>query len=207
MHRYLVLPALLFAAFAHAEDQTRSVAAFHEINIKGPVSIAVEVGKTQSVVISGDAKFQQRVTSEVVDGQLMIGMRDKHESMNISDGQKITITLPKLSKFMVEGAGEAVLSNISGERLELVYKGAGRLQAKGSVKALRINAQGVGEVDTKALLAQQADVTFEGVGAVKVYASERLNAVVRGMGSLNYYGNPRSVTKSVQGIGSVSAGD
>ena len=38
-----------------------------------------------------------------------------------------------------------------------------------------------------------------------MYSSGELNAVVRGMGQLVYYGKPKVVHKSVAGIGSVSA--
>jgi hypothetical protein len=44
------------------------------------------------------------------------------------------------------------------------------------------------------------------VGSVALYASESLNADVGGIGSLTYYGNPKRVSKSVSGIGSVQAG-
>ena len=72
---------------------------------------------------------------------------------------------------------------------------------------IKLSAEGVGDVDTKGLIAQQANVNFQGIGAVKVYATDRLDANVQGMGSLNYYGNPKLVHKVVEGIGSVKAGD
>ncbi|MBC7404796.1 MAG: DUF2807 domain-containing protein, partial [Cytophaga sp.] len=87
------------------------------------------------------------------------------------------------------------------------YEGVGLLSANGKVQMLKLKVQGVGMVDTKSLIAEVADVSVEGVGSVKVYASDRLKATVQGIGSLNYYGNPRSVSKSVEGIGSVRAGD
>lgn len=97
------------------------------------------------------------------------------------------------------------LSNIRGERLDVNYRGAGRLVIDGEVRDLRLRAQGVGEVDTKGLVAQDANVSFEGIGSVSIYAKDKLNANVRGMGDLTYYGNPRVVNKSVSGIGSVVA--
>ncbi|HEX8405647.1 MAG TPA: DUF2807 domain-containing protein [Duganella sp.] len=55
--------------------------------------------------------------------------------------------------------------------------------------------------------AERVDVNFEGVGNVSVHATDLLNAVAKGMGSLTYYGRPKTVNKSVSGIGSVSARD
>ena len=75
----------------------------------------------------------------------------------------------------------------------------------GSVGHLRLNAQGVGEVVARDLVAQDADVSFMGIGDVSVHAKKRLNASVQGLGNLTYYGKPQSVSRSVTGIGNVTA--
>jgi hypothetical protein len=204
MRTPLVLALLLSSAFASAAEQTRPLAAFSEVSVKGAVNMVVEVGKAQSVQLSGDDKYLNRVETKVVDGKLLITF--PKNTNNVSSDSKILITVPALRAFHVEGAGSAELNNISGDIIDIGFQGAGRLVAKGKVKHLKLYAQGVGDVDTKDLLAQRADVSFEGIGAVKVYASERLDATVQGMGSLNYYGNPKTINKSVEGIGSVKAG-
>jgi len=71
---------------------------------------------------------------------------------------------------------------------------------------LRLKGNGVGGIDTRKLLAEDADVDFDGVGGVEIYASNHLNAVVNGVGSVTYYGNPKSINKQADGIGSISAG-
>jgi hypothetical protein len=40
-----------------------------------------------------------------------------------------------------------------------------------------------------------------------VWASQRLDASVGGIGSLTYYGNPKSVSTHGGGLGSISRGD
>jgi len=81
------------------------------------------------------------------------------------------------------------------------------MKIAGKVKQLNLQAQGVGEVDARKLIAQDANVTFQGIGTVDIYASGKLDAQVNGMGELRYYGHPKTVNKSVSGIGSVKAGD
>jgi hypothetical protein len=100
-----------------------------------------------------------------------------------------------------------LLNKVNTDRLDISYLGAGHLAANGKVKYLRLNAKGVGEVDTKALVADRVDVNFEGVGNVSVHATELLNAVAKGIGGLTYYGHPKTINKSVSGIGNVRAGD
>lgn len=204
----LILAAVLSVASmsAHADEQVRSVAPFKGISVRGPVSLTVEAGKSYSLKVYGAPRFVERVTSEVVDGELRLDMKDsKHNSIDIDSGDRVVVTLPALQTFKGEGAGVMRLTNVRGERLDVNYRGAGRLAIDGEVRELRLRAQGVGEVDTKALLARDADVSFEGIGSVNIYAKDRLNANVRGMGNLTYYGNPRVVSKSVSGIGSVVA--
>jgi hypothetical protein len=87
------------------------------------------------------------------------------------------------------------------------YRGAGRMAINGEVKTFTMKAEGVGEVDAKSLIANDANVTFRGIGDVKVTARNRLDAVVQGMGSVTYYGKPHIVNKSASGIGSVKAGE
>jgi hypothetical protein len=166
----------------------------------------VEVGKAQSVTVSGDDQFVAALRTAVVDNELQITMPDKSFKSTKGD-PRITITLPALSRVKVEGAGETILNKINTDRIDISYLGAGHLVANGKVKYLRLNAKGVGEVDTKDLRAERVDVNFEGMGNVSVYATDLLNAVVKGMGSMEYYGKPKTINKSVAGIGSVSAGD
>lgn len=202
----LIFSGFLCASYAYAEEQTRIVPAFKTINNKGAFNLVVEVGKTQSVIIKGDDKFVARVVTEVVGDELMVSYRDKN-SIKISDTAQVIISIPELNKFKMEGAGATTINNVNGQRFEVDYEGVGLLSANGKVQMLKLKVQGVGMVDTKGLIAEVADVSVEGVGSVKVYASDRLKAIVQGIGSLNYYGNPRSVSKSVEGIGSVRAGD
>jgi hypothetical protein len=200
--------ALAFGATAaaHAADQVRSAAPFSSISVQGPISVTVDAGTAQSLTVRGNDKFVQGLVSEVVDGELRLRMRDKHFSTTSSE-QRILITLPALRAFSAEGAGEIKLNKIRGERLDVDYRGAGSMDINGAVKSFKMKAEGVGQVDARALIANNADIQFRGVGEVQVYASDRLDAVVQGMGSLRYYGKPRTVNKSAAGLGSVSAGD
>ena len=206
MRTPLILALLLTSAFAGAAEQTRPMPAFTGISAQGPINMIVEVGKAQSLVLKGDDKFLKRAVTKVVNGKLVITF-PKGEKNEVNSDWTINVSMPALTSFFVEGAGSVELKNINSDSIDIGFQGAGRLVASGKVKQLKLNAQGVGDVDTKALLAQNANVNFEGIGAVKVYASQKLDAVVQGMGSLNYYGNPRQVNKQVEGIGSVKAGD
>ena len=208
MRRLSLVLALAFSVnAAHAADQVRPAAPFTSISVQGPISVTVDAGAAQqSVLARGSDKFLNGLTSEVVNGELRLRMRDKKLNTDVGD-QRIVIKMAQLRAFNAEGAGETKLNNIRGERLDVNYRGAGSMAINGQVKSLKMTAEGVGEVDTKALIANEVDIRFQGIGDVKVYAKEKLDAKVQGMGSLTYYGKPRAVNKSVQGLGSVKAGD
>lgn len=205
MRTSLILALLLTSPLALAGEQQRTVEPFNAIDVKGPIDMVVQVGQAQSIQLKGDDKYLTNVQLRVVNGKLMISYPKEHEQRRKGD-LKMLISMPSLKAFHVEGAGSAELNNIQGDSVDLGFQGAGRLIANGKVSQLKLVAQGVGDVNTKSLQARNANVNFEGIGAVKVYASERLDAKVQGMGSLNYYGNPRIINKQVEGIGTVKAG-
>jgi len=205
-HLLALAAALSFAATAHADDQVRNMPAFSSISVTGPISITVDAGKAQSLTLRGDARFLQDVTSEVVNGELRLGVREK-KNISWRGDPRVVITVPDLRAVAVEGAGEVKLNQIRGERLDVNYRGAGSMNINGAVKAFRMQAEGVGEVDAKSFLADDVNVVFRGIGDVKVFARNRLDATVQGIGNVTYYGRPRAVNKSASGLGSVKAGD
>ena len=210
--RYLTLPMALLLSTALAvtpalaDEQARTAPAFTAIDLRGPISIDVQAGKAQSITVRGTPRFVAMLVTDVVDGELRVYLRD-NATKKISGDPRVIVTVPALRTFSMEGAGETTLRNITGDRFDVRYRGAGSMSIDGTVKQLKLQAQGVGEVDARKLIAQDANVTFQGIGSVEIYASSKLDAQVSGMGELLYYGHPKTVNKSVSGIGSVKAGD
>ncbi|MFZ6656056.1 GIN domain-containing protein [Undibacterium sp. TJN19] len=202
----LLIPILGFCSSAHAEEQNRSLTSFKSIKSRSAFNLLVAVGKTQSVLVKGNDRFIANVVTEVIGDELVISYKEKN-SIKVTDSAQVIVTVPELIKFKMEGAGKTTVNNITGPSFALLYEGAGLLTVNGKVKSFTLKAQGVGLVETRNLIADQVDASVEGVGAVTVNALESLNASVQGIGTLTYYGHPRNVNKSVEGIGSVRAGD
>jgi len=203
----LAAAAALFALQAHAADQARSVAPFTAVSNTGPVNLRIEVGKAPSVVVSGSDDYLADLKTEVVGGELRIKLRDGTHFDNRHWGDMhVTITLPQLTAFTMSGAGETTLAHVSGDSLDVRFGGAGSLKADGTIRNLTLNVGGVGSIDTRELHADNANVNVGGVGSVKVWASQRLDASVGGVGSLTYYGDPKTVNTNGGGLGSISKG-
>ena len=140
----LAAAAALFTVHAQAADQTRSVAPFSAVSNSGPINLVIEVGKAQSVVVSGSDDYLEDVRTEVSGGELRIKMRnDSHVDNRHWNDMKVTITVPALTAFTMGGAGQTTLTHFSGDSLDIRFGGAGSLKADGSVKTLRLN---VGDV-------------------------------------------------------------
>jgi hypothetical protein len=202
----LAAAASLVALQAQAVEQTRTVAPFSTISNSGPISVRIEVGKAQSVTISGGEELVADLQTEVVGNELKLHMRHDTNFGGHHDGLRATITVPQLTAFTMAGAGETVITHMSGDALDVRFGGAGSLKADGSVKTLTLNVGGVGSIDTRELHAESATVNVGGVGSVKVWASTRLDASVGGVGSLTYYGDPKTVNTNGGGLGSISRG-
>jgi len=203
----LAAAAALFTLQAQAAEQTRSVTAFTAVSNSGPVNLHIEVGKPQSVVVSGSDDLVSDLQTEVVGNELKLHMRRDTTTFNRHhDELNVTITVPQLTAFTMGGAGETTISHMSGDALEVRFGGAGSLKADGTVRNLKLNVGGVGSIDTRELHADAVDVNLGGVGSVKVWAGQTLDASVGGVGSLTYYGEPKQVNTRGGGLGSISKG-
>lgn len=198
--------SLLAANPALAAEQTRELPAFQAITSQGVFQVTVNVGQKQSVVLSGSDTALVRIETKVVDNTLVLSSPER-KHLTDDDKVRISINVEQLKQFQLEGAGKTELNNVSGERFRLNYQGVGLLKANGKVETLIIRAEGVGSINTRDLYAQHVDVSLEGVGSVQVRATESLRAKVDGIGSLTYYGKPSRISKSVDGIGRMVAGE
>ena len=192
---------------AQAAEQARNVAPFTTISNSGPVSVHIEVGKAQSVTVSGSDDLVADLLTDVANGELQLHMR--HDTTHFDthhDTLRVTITMPKLTAFTMGGAGETTITHMSGDALAIHFGGAGSLRAQGSVGTLKLEVGGVGSIDTRELHAANVHVDVGGIGSVKVWASDRLDGTVGGIGTLTYYGDPAIVNTNAGGIGSISRG-
>jgi hypothetical protein len=205
----LALATLLTACFtvpARAETETRTMAPFHAIAFQGSWTVEVTVGKEQSVILEGDKAVLAHVKSEVVDGQLRLGVEDDHRSFfEHFDVGHLTarITVPSLTAFALHGSGKAHVVGFSGGAAAFALDGSGDLSADGHVDTLALVVNGSGTADFSGLVSGKASTTINGSGDIKVRPNESLAAVVNGSGQVTYIGDSAKVTSVVHGSGAV----
>lgn len=105
------------------------------------------------------------------------------------------------SKFRCAINGNIDIKNA--DKVDLDFAGAGDLDLIGKAKDFNIECDGAGNIDAEKFYVKNANVKLNGAGNSIVNASERFDGTINGVGSIIYKGDPKSVQKSVNGIGKI----
>jgi hypothetical protein len=185
-------------------SETRSVDSFDSIDMEGAARLEITVGKTESLVIEGREKAISRVETDVRGDTLHI--ESKPKDWFISNGRPritIKVTLPRLESLNVEGGNDVRLSGFDGGDTRIKVAGAAHIKAEGSLDELEVHMAGAGHADFSKLVADDAEVTVDGVGSVVVHPKDTLDATMNGVGAILYTGSPREVNTRMNGLGTI----
>lgn len=185
------LCATCISAKGSSEDkvsETRSVSAFHSIEVESVAEVYFTQSDTYSLRVEGEKKWVNQTKCTVKDGVLLITWAEKGKKTTKNvNGLSIYISAPDLQKVIFEGVGS--------------FNCKSRL----SLKDVKFDIQGVGSLNVADLHARNVKITLEGVGNGELTVDcDRLDASVEGVGSLTLSGKARSAHISKDGIGSVS---
>ncbi|MBN2446103.1 MAG: DUF2807 domain-containing protein [Phycisphaerae bacterium] len=181
------------------KTESRAVAAFDRVELTIAATITISVGGEQSMAITTDDNILELITTTVADGHLVIGCEN-----TISPSVPITIdiSIPSLAEVNLTGAGTISISGVNSETLELAIQGAGDINVSGKVDALAARISGAGNIGAAGLATREAVVRLTGTGSASVSPTETLDAIITGVGSITYAGDPE-VTQKISGIGTV----
>ncbi|MEO6708458.1 MAG: head GIN domain-containing protein [Planctomycetota bacterium] len=182
--------------------QTRLVPEFHALRIEGSCDAKVAIGGAASLEITADDNLIDDLTTEVVDGVLVIAMKDgANDSFRV--GPRATISVPAFDCAVIEGSGDVDVTGVNGEKFEVRISGSGDLSARGKATNVSVAIEGSGDIDLGALESQQASVSIDGSGDARVRCSQSLTAAVNGSGDIDYLGSPAQTHIAVSGSGDV----
>lgn len=186
------LCATCISAKGSSEDkvsETRSVSAFHSIEVESMASVYFTQSNTYSLRVEGEKKWVDLTKCTVKDGVLLITWAEKGKKKTAKNvnGLSIYVSAPDLQEVTIEGVGS--------------FNCKSRL----NLKDVKFDVQGVGSLNVTDLHARNVKITLEGVGSGELTVDcDRLDASVEGVGSLTLSGKARSAHISKDGIGSVS---
>ncbi len=198
---FAVMPAVQSADFA---EETRDLAAFTKIHIKGGIDLDVSVDGTQKVKLEVDGVDISNITTEVKDGILYIGRENSKKRIWRDTEVEFTISMKSFDGIEVRGAVDGTITGIDSKNVDVTVSGAADLSLKGKCGTITMLIKGAGDFDAHRLQCKDAEVEIRGAGSVDIYATNSADVTLKGVGSIDVHGDPKHVKKSVKGIGSIN---
>jgi hypothetical protein len=183
------------------KTETRDLGNFDAVEISGAYTVKIASGGKNSLQIEADDNLLPLIKTEVRGGRLVISSK---ENFNTRKSPVVTISMPDVKKVETSGASNFEISGVKNELLELKLSGASSMDLAGETGALKIDMAGAGSIDAKNLHAKSVDLNTSGAGSASVYATDALNVAISGVGSVDYYGQPKSIKKNISGFGSLN---
>ncbi len=220
MRKTLTAAAVVLAAFTmggcfgHMElgnedsgppiKQEIKLTGFEKVTANGAIDVTLTVGSAESINVQGNEERVKNLKAEVKDGTLVL--EEKSSGMFGHKGKlHVTITVPNLTGFTVNGSGDATINGVKSDAFSLEVNGSGNITVSGESDSCAIAVNGSGDINAKTLKSKKASVTIAGSGDIDVSASDDLSVTVAGSGDVTYFGDPK-VTQSVTGSGDVDKG-
>jgi hypothetical protein len=181
--------------------ETRQVSGFHAVTFSGVGTLLIDQTGTESLTIEAEPKVLALLGSDVVNGRLLLGPR-AGASFQTQQPIIFRLTVKALDDVTDDGSGRIDGSHLQAAKLGVVVRGSGAVNLNGSATVQDISVTGSGSFDGASLAGKSAQLRVTGSGQATVNASDALNVVLTGSGSVRYLGNP-TITQQVSGSGSI----
>lgn len=202
-------------------EESRAVTGVSGVNMGSEGNVFVRLGSPEGLVVRGDDNLLSRVRTEVQSGILRIRTEtgiDIRPSVPI----EFHLTVSRLALVELSGAGNIRGDDLDVGRLDVDLNGVGDIELFGlRADTIVARSSGVGDLtlsgvadrqsvyhealgdyDAGQLQSRVAEVECRRGGSATVRVSDRLDATIRGAGSVYYIGDPE-VHATVTGSGNV----
>lgn len=193
-----------------------------ELRTSGDVTITQ--GGTASLSVTAAEDVLSRLTSEVRDGVLVLGV-DQPGMFGTLGRVQYDLVLPDLEAVRITGSGDVSADTAGAQDLAVLIEGSGsvdvddvevttvtvRIAGSGDVELdgraadLQVTIDGSGSFEGEGLTSKDAVVAIQGSGDAAVDVTGKLEASIAGSGSITHTGGA-SVTSDVDGSGQIREG-
>ncbi|MEM6631288.1 MAG: head GIN domain-containing protein [Bacteroidota bacterium] len=199
---------------------------FTRIDISGNFLVKLRADDQPAYAVKASGNHKDKIKAYIEGETLYISYKGKNWlSQGFSKQVEVHIQAPELERIEahgalrlesentlkvdeldihVSGASEADL-NIHVDYLDLRASGASDIDLKGKAQECKLQVSGAGEIDAEELKTEDMDVSISGAGEARVYVTDALDVKVSGAGSVKYTGNPKNISQSISGAGSVKS--
>lgn len=184
------------------KTERRDVGDFDRLVVEGAYRVEVTCGGPRSLEIEADDNLLPLIRTEVEGGRLRV--HSDNRGMKTETMPRLRVSVENLSEVSIPGASDFSLEGLDNDAFKLNVEGASKFRASGDTSKLDITLNGAGLVDARELRAERVNVVNNGAGMVTVRASDSLDATVNGVGTIDYYGDPKAVNPKVNGIGRIT---
>jgi len=225
----LLLPGLLLISSScdtgisgngNVAERTEEVGAFSRVVISGNFDVYLRQGDTPELRFEMDENLLDIIEVRESGRTLTVGstvniIRAKKKSvyLTVKELEKLdlsgavdlegngTITTGSLSLFS-SGAVKIDLE-LQADRIRLDLSGASDCNLQGKTGELEVSLTGAGDLNAIDLIARDVRLDLSGAGHGRVFASEKLDVEISGVGSVRYRGDPAHINKNISGLGSI----
>ena len=183
-------------------SEARNVSDFTSIMLLGSAHVEVTFGALESISVEADDNIVPLVETDVQNGQLVISNKS-NANFTTANPVRVNVTMNSIKGVTLRGSGNINISNVAGDGLKISLPGSGNLTVTGTATTVDISLPGSGNIYCDRLKAKFATVTLNGSGNIEVFANQRLDANLRGSGTIHYGGNPAQISKNISGSGSI----
>jgi len=200
-------------------ERSVKVDSFSRIKLEGAYNVKLIQGTTPSLKVNTTANLHDNINISTENNTLYIKTRVKNLEV---DEIKLDITVNNIEEIDIEGGafvvsegflkatdlsiylkgGAHIDLQVNAETIFARTEGGVNMEFEGTVNKFTSISEGAGNIDADKLEAKEVNCRVSGVGNASVYAIEKLDATVEGVGKIGYRGNP-VINKQVNGIGIV----
>ncbi|MES2297135.1 MAG: DUF2807 domain-containing protein [Pseudomonadota bacterium] len=194
------------AAAGSSVTETRVIdARVVRIKLDGVINLHLKQGATPSLLLIGDKKAIDKVTTVQSGDTLQIDLQNRqffhfgHDNQNV----RAELTLPSLQEFISRGVGEADVSGFGGDSVRLELDGAGAVTVNSHYKNMDARLSGVGSMKINAGDSERVDLRLGGAGEIVISGQSKvLHAKLGGVGSLDaQHLRAEAVDLNISGVG------
>jgi hypothetical protein len=163
-------------------EKTVDLPAFSRFRLSGFATVRIHTGAEQSVMLKAQQEILDVMTTEVRDGELLVGF-SKNVSVDTDRDILVEIVIPLVRQIALDGTG---LFELSGE----------------TQSELTIIVNGTGSVSAYEMPVDRCRILISGTANCYVNVVTSLEVTVSGIGYIFYRGDP-VISSSISGIGNV----
>ena len=102
----------------------------------------------------------------------------------------------------IDGSGDIMIDYLDALTINNEVNGSGDIDLAGFSNDFNVDIEGSGKVDALNLVTETCDIDISGSGDCEITATDELNVIIRGSGSVFYRGNP-VISSSISGSGDI----